>query len=93
MGGLLAWLACQDPDLAKLVRATVTLGTPFYGAPKAVLLLASGEGAHLPRRRARQLAVTLPGVYDLLPAYRCVTDRTSACGLTAADVASLGGDA
>ena len=73
MGGLLAWLACQDPELAKDVRATVTLGAPFYGAPKAALLLATGRGAKVPHRRARRLAITLPGVYDLLPAYRCVT--------------------
>jgi PGAP1-like protein len=92
MGGILAWLACQDPDLAKNVRATVTLGTPFFGAPKSALLLASGRGAKVPHRLARRLALTLPGVYDLLPAYQCVVDGSSARRLTVADVAAIGGD-
>jgi hypothetical protein len=61
------------------VRATVTLGTPFFGASKAVLLLGSGRGSPvpLPRARVRRLAVTLPGVYDLLPSYRCVSDGST----------------
>ncbi|MER5224561.1 esterase/lipase family protein [Streptomyces flaveus] len=92
MGGLLAWQACQDPDLARQVRTTVTLGTPFFGAPKAVVMLGSGRGVPLPRGRLQRLAVTLPGVYDLLPAYRCVTDGTTARRLTPSDIEGLGGD-
>ncbi|MGA4992056.1 lipase/acyltransferase domain-containing protein [Nonomuraea bangladeshensis] len=92
MGGLLAWLACQDTDLTRRVRTTVTLGTPFFGAPKAVLLFGAGGGVPLPRHRARQLMLTLPGVYDLLPAYRCVTDGSSARRLDISDISSLGGD-
>jgi Lecithin:cholesterol acyltransferase len=94
MGGLLAWRACQEEGLAGLVRATVTLGTPFFGAPKAVLLLGSTRGGPLsmPRARLRRLAVTLPGVYDLLPSYRCVSDGPSARRLSVPDIVSLGGD-
>ncbi|MCA1671848.1 MAG: hypothetical protein LC799_06465 [Actinobacteria bacterium] len=94
MGGLLAEHACQDRGLGELVRATVTLGTPFFGAPKAVLLLGQGRGAAvpLPRARVRRLAVGLPGVYDLLPSYRCVSDGLSARRLTASDIEGLGGE-
>ncbi|WP_225826531.1 lipase/acyltransferase domain-containing protein [Streptomyces naphthomycinicus] len=92
MGGLLAWQASQDADLAGRIRATVTLGTPFFGAPKAVVMLGSGRGVPLPHQRLKQLAVTLPGVYDLLPAYRCVTEGATARRLTASDIEGLGGD-
>ncbi|MFI0938589.1 esterase/lipase family protein [Streptomyces sp. NPDC021020] len=92
MGGLVAWHACQDNGLAALVRTTVTLGTPFFGSPKAAVILGTGKGAPLPRRRLRRLAATLPGMYDLLPAHRCVTDGDSARRLTVADVVELGGD-
>ncbi|MGH3683860.1 MAG: esterase/lipase family protein [Pseudonocardiaceae bacterium] len=94
MGGLLARHACQDGGLDEVVRATVTLGTPFFGAPKVVLLLGLGRGGPLPlpRARVRRLAVTLPGVYDLLPSYRCVSDGASARRLTASDVVGVGAD-
>lgn len=93
MGGLVAARAFDDGGLAGCVRAVLTLGTPFFGAPKAVLLLGSGRGGlPLPRARVQRLAVGLPGVYDLLPTYRCVSDGGSARRLTAADVAGLGGD-
>ncbi|MFF2127953.1 hypothetical protein ACFVW1_21630 [Streptomyces olivochromogenes] len=95
MGGLLARHACQDPAFADEVRAVLTLGTPFYGAPKAVLLLASGRDGPLrmPRARVRELASGLPGVHDLLPSYRCVVDGAGARRLTSADIAALGGSA
>jgi hypothetical protein len=94
MGGLLARHACLSPGFAEEVRATVTLGTPFFGAPKAVLLLASGRGAPLPmpRARVRELAAGLPGLHDLLPSYRCVGDGPGARRLTASDITGLGGD-
>lgn len=91
MGGLLARQACLTPEFADEVRATVTLGTPFFGAPKAVLMLASGRGVPLPRARLRNLVATLPGVYDLLPSYRCVGDGPGARRLTVSDVTGLGG--
>jgi hypothetical protein len=94
MGGLVARQACSIPGFAKLIRTVVTLGTPFFGAPKAVTMLASGKGAPLPlpHARARDLAAALPGMYDLLPVYRCVTDGDGARRLSAADIKALGGD-
>ncbi|GAA4457876.1 PGAP1-like alpha/beta domain-containing protein [Phytohabitans houttuyneae] len=40
----------------------------------------------------RALAATLPGLYDLLPRYRCVDDGADGRRLTTADVVALGGD-
>lgn len=78
-----------------MVRQLITLGTPFHGSVKAVHLLNSGRGAPvpLPRARLRILAAQLPGLYDLLPAYRCVDDGSGGRRLTPGDIADLGGDA
>jgi len=93
MGGLLARQLSLIPGWACDVRATVTFGTPFSGAPKAALMLASGRGAAgLPQRRVRELATTLPGVYDLLPTYRCVDTGNDARALTASDITAIGAD-
>jgi hypothetical protein len=96
MGGLIAsyftWVL--GGDTAAAVRSVITLGTPFHGAVKAAYILSTGRGAPvpLPRRRLRRLAGTLPGLHDLLPAYRCVDEGTHARALTPGDVARLGGD-
>jgi hypothetical protein len=110
MGGLLARHLVTISGMAEEIRATITLGTPFFGAPKAVQLLASGAGAPLrmPRARVRTLAGGLPGLHDLLPVYRCVTDGSrsgdgsasddhlgiwqSARRLTPSDIRDVGGD-
>ena len=94
MGGLLARHLTLIDGATEDVKATVTLGTPFFGAPKAAVLLSSGRGAPvpLPRRRLRDLAATLPGVHDLLPVYRCVDVGPTALRLSPGDVGSLGGD-
>ena len=92
MGGLV----CRDmfaiPGAADDVRAVLTLGTPFRGAAKAAVTLATGEGAPfpLPRKRLRRMARTLPGLYDLLPVYRSVAEGTTVRRLTSADVAAIG---
>ena len=93
MGGLVARCFTETMDGASAVRQTVTLGTPFFGAVKAAYLLNAGRGAPvpLPRARLRELALTLPGVHDLLPSYRCVDDAGGR-PLTPADVTDLGGD-
>ncbi|MEO3743874.1 hypothetical protein [Plantactinospora sp. B5E13] len=94
MGGLVARYFTSVLGGADLVRAMVTLGTPFFGAAKAVQLLAAGRGGPLPlpRQRLRELAVTLPGVYDLLPTYRCVDEGTGSRLLGPADIAAIGAD-
>jgi hypothetical protein len=94
MGGLLARALGAISGATEHVRATVTLGTPFHGSIKALQLLANGSGAPLPlpRERLRDVARTMPGVYDLLPSYQCrrVGDQTAA--LTPDDILLVGGD-
>jgi hypothetical protein len=101
MGGLLAREIAGMPGLAEEIRIVITLGTPFYGAPKAIHMLSSGKGLALPlpHARVRALARALPGVYDLLPTYRCLLDRSVdaphvdvARKLTPKDVAGMGAD-
>ena len=103
MGGLVAQYATNVLDARSMVRRTITLGTPFFGSVKALEMLASGHGAPVPRRAARDLALSSPGVYDLLPRYRCVVvpppagrdQATSPAAvirpLSVDDVVSLGG--
>jgi hypothetical protein len=94
MGGLIARYftgvlgGCAD------VRQTITIGTPFQGAVKTVFLLDRGHGGPLllPRQRLITLARTLPGVYDLLPSYRCVEEDGTIRRLAPADIGDLGGD-
>jgi pimeloyl-ACP methyl ester carboxylesterase len=93
MGGLLCQALAAISGAMDDVRAVVTLGTPFDGAAKAAVLLGSGDGAPLPRRRLRAVAMTMPGVHDLLPRYRCLDEGVSARRVTPADVAALGGSA
>lgn len=93
MGGLVCQALAAIPGAVADVRAVITLGTPFDGAAKAAVLLGSGEGALLPRRRLRAIAATMPGVYDLLPRYRCVDEGDTVRRVAPADVAALGGHA
>lgn len=100
MGGLIARGLGDsriDEGLAN-VRQVITLGTPFLGSVKAALMLAHGEGAPvpLPRQGLRDVAVTMPGIYDLLPRNRCLlTDDggiDDVVALSLDDVADIGGD-
>jgi hypothetical protein len=114
MGGLVARFATEVFGAHEIVRSIITLGTPHFGAVKAVQMLATGMGmganlpvvgnVELPRRLRAALqsfALGCPGVYDLLPRYRCVTtrekpaDRRDPTGLrylTDDDVTTLGAD-
>jgi hypothetical protein len=82
----------EIPKVTEDIRATITLGTPFRGAAKAAVALAGGRGLLPPRRRMARLARKLPGIYDLLPSYRCVDEDDHVRPLTAQDVAGFGGD-
>lgn len=94
MGGLIARYLTGVLGADGEVRQTITIGTPFQGAVKAAVLLDRGAAGPvpLPRHRLTTLARTLPGVYDLLPSYRCVEDQGAVRRLTPADVRRLGGD-
>lgn len=92
MGGLVARYAAIELGLAPLLRQLITLGTPHYGAVKAVQMLATGEGAPVPRRAARALSLTSPGVHDLLPRYRCWSDGTTVRKIATDDLVGLGAD-
>lgn len=94
MGGLVARYFTHVLGGGAEVRTVITLGTPYHGAVKAVQILSTGRGAPLPlpRRRLRDLATTLPGLYDLLPSYRCVDEGASARRLVAGDIAGIGAD-
>jgi hypothetical protein len=93
MGGLITRYAIEELGMSELLRQVITLGTPFYGAVKAVRILSIGEGVPLlPRAAARDLAATCPGVHDLLPRYRCVSRNDRLDHLGVADVVGLGGD-
>ncbi|GAA5705904.1 MULTISPECIES: lipase/acyltransferase domain-containing protein [Streptomyces] len=97
MGGLLTLAALStgpDGDLAGDTRGVLTLGTPFQGAVAAAVILNTGRGAPvpLPRGRLRSLAVTMPGLHDLLPTYPCVAEGADIRALSPVDVADLGGD-
>jgi hypothetical protein len=94
MGGLLVQAMAALSGALDDVRAVVTLGTPFYGSVLALQLLATGDGAPLPLAptRLREVARTMPGVYDLLPSYRCLRRGDDVVALQSSDVASVGGD-
>lgn len=92
MGGLVARYYLHVLGGASDVRTTVTLGTPYYGSVKSAYILSSGEGLPIPRKRLRKLVRHMPGLYDLLPFYRCVDEGTTARRLEAGDIANLDGD-
>lgn len=92
MGGLLARLALADSSLAAEVRLLITLGTPYFGSINALEMLATGNGdLPVPEEAALRLARTCPGVYDLLPRYKCVrTAPRKYRMLTTSDISGIG---
>ncbi|SDT20832.1 Lecithin:cholesterol acyltransferase [Jiangella sp. DSM 45060] len=93
MGGLLvramSGLAVEQPD----TRAVVTLGTPFAGSVKTIGMLATGDGGPrgMPADATRQACRSMPGLYDLLPWYRCLLRGDDVVALGRSDVVGLGG--
>lgn len=92
MGGLICQAMASIPGAYERVSATITLGTPFEGAAETAIILGTGEGKTLPAERLRRLAITMPGVYDLLAVYRSVDMGDDVRELTPADVGAIGGD-
>jgi len=94
MGGLLVRAMATAGDEPLDIRAVVTLGTPFEGSARALELLAHGHGAPvpLPAEITRDASRTMPGVYDLLPGYRCRLVGDDVVALSPPDVAAVGGD-
>jgi hypothetical protein len=92
MGGLLVRAMSSLPVEQPETRAVVTLGTPFAGSVKTMSMLAEGEGAPLGMSRAatRQACLSMPGVYDLLPWYRCRLKDDDVVVLEARDVTGVG---
>ncbi|MFE7588462.1 AAA family ATPase [Kitasatospora sp. NPDC057512] len=90
-GGLVARAAlAADSRLAALTRDLLTIATPFHGTP-AVAGMLGGRRRFLPRPLSGP-AATLPGVYDLLPTFRCVETDDGLRRLHLDDVLHLGGD-
>jgi pimeloyl-ACP methyl ester carboxylesterase len=92
MGGLLVramfGLPLEQPD----TRAVVTLGAPFVGSVKTVRMLAAGEEGPpgMPAEATRRACLSMPGVYDLLPWYRCRLQDNDVVALAPQDVVGVG---
>lgn len=93
MGGLITRYATHVLGLEEILGGVITAGTPYFGSLKAVLMLATGESdIRVPKRAARELALRCPGLYDLLPRYRCVTGSEGLRQFTPDDVSAICAD-
>ncbi|SCD33921.1 Lecithin:cholesterol acyltransferase [Streptomyces sp. PpalLS-921] len=94
MGGLLVREVFATPGAADEVAGVLTAGTPFAGSVKAAVVLSTGRNGApwLPREELRTIGRTMPGLYDLLPGYRCLWDGDETRRLAAADLVAIGGD-
>jgi hypothetical protein len=93
MGGVVARHAGRVLGLDAEIADVITAGTPYFGSVKAVEAMAQGRvGVPLPRAAVAGLACACPGLYDLLPRYRCVVDGGALRQLTVDDVVDVGGD-
>ncbi|MFC9271956.1 AAA family ATPase [Streptomyces zhihengii] len=95
LGGLLARAAlAHAPGLAADTRVLLTLGTPFEGSVAVAAMLGDRRPRSRAARRMRRAVLTMPGVYDMLPALPCVERGGGAPErLTPADLADFGADA
>jgi pimeloyl-ACP methyl ester carboxylesterase len=90
MGGLVAryWAAVADEQ--HRCRALLLLGTPHRGAPKALDWLVNGLSVGgLRYRRATEVIRGWPSVYELLPQYEAVLDRTAGADGVPAELTEL----
>ena len=75
MGGLLARWYAEQLGGAEHVRAIVTIGTPHRGSAKALHSIVNGAPKALGpiARRLTEALRTFPSMYELLPAYQCIS--------------------
>ena len=93
MGGLVVRAMGLQAGSLEQVRTVITIATPFRGAVNAVTMLNSGRSnIGLPVQQSRELAVTLPGLHDLLPTYSCLLKDDDLVTPDTPTVAALGGD-
>jgi hypothetical protein len=90
-GGLVAQYFTGILGGKDIVRSTVTFGTPFHGAVRALAMICDDRRASFVSRFGAEVYRTMPGLYDMLPTYRCVEVGDDRRRLSVADVASLGG--
>lgn len=74
MGGLIARWYISKEGGAPITRKTITLGTPYRGAVRALSVLADGPLPKLGRFGAslHPAVLSFPSVHQLLPSYACV---------------------
>lgn len=94
MGGLVARWYATFLDNELWTRRIITLGTPFGGSVKAARLIATGEiwRFGILAEPLRDVARTMPGVYDLLPTYPCIESGSALRPPTVDDIAALGAE-
>jgi hypothetical protein len=92
MGGLVASYFTAFIGGGEFVRKVITLGTPFSGSLNALNALATGKqlplGAFASSLRA--MARTLPGLYELIARWKCVTEHGKQRRLNSGDIESIG---
>ncbi|MFG1993057.1 tetratricopeptide repeat protein [Actinoplanes sp. NPDC048988] len=89
LGGLVALNYLTTFGGAPYVRRFLAIGTPFHGTVTAVTSVARHGGSRV--LGLRQLYQSMPAMYDILPAYRCVDTAGDLRRLTIEDVVSVGG--
>jgi hypothetical protein len=72
------------PDTKRII----TIGTPYRGAARALGAISRGapRSVAVIRSRVRDLARTLPSVYELLPRYKAIIDRDVRRAMTVSDL-------
>lgn len=95
LGGLVARYFTEVLGGRAITREIVTFGTPHFGSLKALAALADGNITRrgLLANDVRDLARTMPSMYELVPRYACVASgRDAPRRLTPSDIAALGAD-
>jgi|CXWL01.1.fsa_nt_gi hypothetical protein len=73
----------------KKVRRCVSLATPFQGSVEAIKKVTTGSGSFTgdpPRDREREMARSIPAVYQLLPKYKGAVTTSEAASVDLLDI-------